>query len=101
MVIEPAPILGGWKSVQKLSFKHFTKEAIQGNNQVFTSTDNPAKVMMYTKIMMKYTQWLSKFVLNYAFLSHQYQRHSQITLSSAELAKVIRNTFLHWGGGST
>lgn len=45
MVIEPVQILGGWKTVQKLSFKHFTKEAIQGNNQVYSSADDPTKVI--------------------------------------------------------
>ena len=44
MIIEQAPILGGWKTCQRLSFKHFTKEAVQGNNQVYCNTDNPSKV---------------------------------------------------------
>lgn len=44
MIIERRPLLDGWKSTQKLTFKHFTKEAISANNIVYVTPDDYSKV---------------------------------------------------------
>ena len=44
MIIERHPLLDGWKSTQKLAFKHVTKEAISANNIVYVTPDNYSKV---------------------------------------------------------
>jgi hypothetical protein len=44
MIIEERPLLDGWWVTLKLSFKHFTKEAVNAQNIVYMSVDNPSKV---------------------------------------------------------
>lgn len=45
MIIEQSPLIEGWKSAQKLSYKHFTKETVYANTLVYITADDSAKVM--------------------------------------------------------
>ena len=48
IIIEQWPLIDGWKSSQKLNFKHVLKEAACAHNMVYITVDDPSKVRRTT-----------------------------------------------------